>query len=81
MSDAGTPPEGGLAEAQIAAIERAFAVRDRRFAALRDELSALRPGGGDNARLALIERRLDEQEEALREMLTTLVRYFEAGHA
>lgn len=86
MHDAeSTGGEGGLAEAQIQAIEQAFAERDREMARLRKEMTELRArpaetNGGDDtaARLDAIEARLDEQEASLRRVLTRLVEFFEA---
>lgn len=82
-------PGFGLAEAQIAAIEEAFAERDRTLAAIRREvaeLTARLPAGTDApdtdiaARLAAIETRLDGQENALRHILERLIAFFEADN-
>ncbi|MFA6218610.1 MAG: AAA family ATPase [Erythrobacter sp.] len=78
--------EKGLLDAQIEAIEGAFAERDRHMAALRREvekLAATRGQGGAvpadfDQRLAAIERRLDEQEQSLRHVLTMMIDYFES---
>lgn len=74
----------GLAEAQIAAIEQAFAERDRMLARLDREMAELRtPQSPDaatpeiEARLAAVEDRLDEQERALRHVLERLIAFFE----
>ena len=77
----------GLAEAQIAAIEGAFAEHDRMLARLRGELAELREGPAEPAangqaphieeRLSAIETRLDQQEQALRHVLQQLIAYFE----
>lgn len=82
------PDAAALAEAQIAAIEDAFAHRDRLLARLRrdmDELSAQTHDGptmtGEDAsleqRLRAIEARLDHQDEALRHVLERLIGFFE----
>ena len=76
----------GLAEAQIAAIEGAFAEHDRMLTRLRRELDELRdhppvgkaaPGDAIEDRLATIEARLDQQDQALRHVLQRLIAYFE----
>lgn len=83
----GSQPEG-LAEAQIAAIEGAFAEHDRMLARLRRELEELRErdevpvaadGGADGVaeRLDAIEARLDQQDQALRHVLQRLIAFFE----
>lgn len=81
----GMPPEG-LAEAQIAAIEGAFAEHDRMLTRLRRELDELRerpaavPVGDDGTvtgRLDAIEARLDQQDQALRHVLQRLIAFFE----
>lgn len=84
-------PSAALGEAQIEAIEHAFAERDRQLARLRRELAELRersePASSAPAspeaedRLAAIEARLDQHEEALRQMLERLIVYFERGGA
>ena len=78
-----------LAEAQIEAIEHAFAERDRMLAQIRRELAELRDRREPAAapavsspleaedRLAGIESRLDQHEQALRHMLERLIMYFE----
>ena len=80
------PPAAGLAEAQLEAIEEAFAEHDRRLARLRRELAELRAGSGTPAvpaqiadRLDAIEARLDQQEQALRHVLERLIWFFEEG--
>lgn len=82
---------GALAEAQIEAIEHAFAERDRMLAQLRRELTELRdrrePPATPAASAALeaedrltgIEARLDQHEQALRHMLERLIVYFEGA--
>ena len=78
---------GGLAEAQLEAIEGAFAEQDRRLAKLRRELADLRGSTGYAApapgplldRLEAIEARLDQQEQALRHLLERLIAFFEEG--
>ena len=78
----------GLAEAQIAAIEGAFAEHDRILARLRRELAELRDRpapepthaaleDGLEERLAAIETRLDQQDQALRHVLQRLIAFFE----
>ena len=91
QSGTATPGEG-LAEAQIAAIEGAFAEHDRMLTRLRRELDDLRAqppstdaGLGSNPepsvdveeRLAAIETRLDQQDQALRHVLQRLIAFFE----
>lgn len=78
-----------LAEAQIEAIESAFAEHDRRLKRLRRELVELRERppeptapqsdapASDADRLEAIEARLDQHEHALRHMLERLIVYFE----
>ena len=77
----------GLMEFQIEAIEKAFAVRDKHMRRLRREVEKLAQagetaGGAPSAetdqRLAAIERRLDEQEQSLRHVLTMMIDYFES---
>lgn len=77
----------GLTDAQIEAIEQAFAERDRHLAGLRREVekiaSAPREAGSPaspdlDARLERIDTRLDEQEESLRHVLTMMIDYFES---
>lgn len=94
MSDQFDETEGragqgeGLAEAQIAAIEGAFAEHDRVLARLRRELGELRDrpvpeadhpslAHGLEQRLAHIEARLDQQDQALRHVLQRLIAFFE----
>lgn len=76
----------GLAEAQIAAIEGAFAEHDRMLTRLRSELEELRerppsdndaPTDGREQRLTAIETRLDQQDQALRHVLQRLIAFFE----
>ena len=82
------PAGSGLAEAQIAAIEGAFAEHDRILARLRRELAELRErpaaeAEGETAmerledRLASVEARLDQQDQALRHVLQRLIAFFE----
>lgn len=73
-----------LMDAQIEAIEQAFAERDQAIASVRKEISNLSqqasqsPEDGDTLqRLAAIEARLDEQERSLRHVLTMMIDYFE----
>lgn len=73
-----------LMDAQIEAIEQAFAERDQAIASVRKEISSLSqqasqlPEDGDTLqRLAAIEARLDEQERSLRHVLTMMIDYFE----
>ncbi len=78
---------GVLLNRQIRAIENAFAERDRHLARLRREVEKLaaarEEAGGElsadaDKRLADIERRLDEQEQSLRHVLTMMIDYFES---
>ena len=85
------PSATGLAEAQIAAIEGAFAEHDRMLTRLRRELEELREqpaaengaaADGIEQRLSTIESRLDQQDQALRHVLQRLIAFFErAGPA
>ena len=74
-----------LLDAQIEAIENAFAQRDKAIAALRKEIAGLsqppasEPPADVNERLAAIEARLDEQERSLRHVLTMMIDYFESS--
>lgn len=86
-ADAPRHGDGGLTEAQIQAIEEAFADRDRHHEALKAEVAALArarsaaPGAMPaefDGRIARIEARLDEQEESLRHVLTMMIDYFES---
>lgn len=90
LTDGKMAQDDGLAEAQIAAIESAFAEHGRMLARLRRELSELRalpvseaPGPGHDRvveeRLAAIEARLDQQDQALRHVLQRLIAFFEAA--
>jgi uncharacterized coiled-coil protein SlyX len=77
----------GLAEAQIAAIEGAFAEQNRILTRLRRELDELRdrpqaasdrdPGETIEDRLATIEARLDQQDQALRHVLQRMITFLE----
>ena len=76
----------GLAEAQIAAIEGAFAEHNRMLTRLRRELDELRdrpsadeaePGDGIEDRLEAIEARLDQQDQALRHVLQRMIAFLE----
>lgn len=77
--------DGALLEAQIEAIENAFAERDKAIASLRKELailsqtSAVEPSGDIDERLTTIETRLEEQERTLRHVLTMMIDYFESS--
>lgn len=81
------PPAAALGEAQIKAIEQAFAEHDRMLTRLRRELAELReqpePVAANTApadsepRLEAIEARLDQHEQALRHMLERLIVFFE----
>lgn len=80
------PPPAGLAEAQLDAIEGAFAEHDRKLARLRRELAELRDRSGTShapasleGRLDALEARLDQQEAALRHVLERLIAFFEEG--
>ena len=77
-----------LPEAQLAAIESAFAEHDRMLTRMRSELSELReqppaahedgePGEALDQRLTAIEARLDQQDQALRHVLQRLIAFFE----
>lgn len=81
-------PEGpaaqGLTEAQLEAIEGAFAEHDRMLNRLRRELSELRDRPVEPVdtaalaeRLDAIEQRLDQQDQALKHMLQRLIAFFE----
>ena len=78
--------EPALLDAQIEAIEQAFADRDRIVASLRKEVSELKEAGyrpaqegdGDIAeRLTSIESRMEDQERTLRQVLAMMIDYFE----
>ena len=78
--------EAALLDAQIEAIEKAFAQRDKAIASLRKEMEGLshgsaaaEPSGDLEERLAAIETRLDEQERSLRHVLTMMIDYFESS--
>jgi len=73
-----------LMDAQIEAIEQAFAERDQAIASVRKEITSLSQRASQSAedgdtlhRLAAIEARLDEQERSLRHVLTMMIDYFE----
>lgn len=81
-------PGSALAEAQIEAIEHAFAEHDRMLTRLRRELDEMReqpetPAAPLDAedRLTAIEARLDQHEQALRHVLERLIVYFERAEA
>ena len=77
--------ETALLDAQISAIEEAFAQRDKVISSLRKEVAALaqeksEPASGDNSdRIAALEARLDDQERSLRQVLTMMINYFESS--
>lgn len=80
----GDSPAAGLAEAQLEAIEGAFAEHERALARLRRELADLREGSppasapvGLEERLGALETRLDQQDAALRHVLERLIEFFE----
>lgn len=85
----GPAAAAGLGEAQIEAIESAFAEHDRALTRLRRELAELRARPEPNTapaapldveeRLEAIETRLDQQEQALRHMLEKMIEYFEGA--
>jgi type II secretory pathway predicted ATPase ExeA len=83
IPDTDSRGEPALAEAQIAAIENAFAEHDRALGKLRREVAALRdrpepePKPSSDDRLAAIEARLDQHEQALKQMLERLIAFFE----
>ncbi len=88
-SETTSQAEPALAEAQIAAIENTFAEHDRMLGKLRRELAELRErpepepapasafAPGSDERLDMIEARLEQHEQALRQMLERLIVYFE----
>lgn len=78
----------GLSEAQLDAIESAFADHDRKLAGLRRELAELRERSagpstpeGVEGRLGSLEARLDQQEQVLRHVLDRLIAFFEESRA
>ncbi|MBX7457483.1 AAA family ATPase [Qipengyuania sp. 1NDH17] len=77
--------EAALLDAQIEAIEKAFAQRDKAISSLRKEMANLaqsassEPSGDVEERLAAIEMRLEEQERSLRHVLTMMIDYFESS--
>ena len=77
--------DAALLDAQIEAIEKAFAQRDKAIASLRKEMASLSQGASSEPsadveeRLAAIETRLDEQERSLRHVLTMMIDYFESS--
>ena len=80
------PEDSGLLDAQIAAIEEAFAQRDKVVASLRKEIAEFAQqraergeGRSDESRLAAIEDRLEDQERTLRQVLTMMINYFESS--
>lgn len=80
---------GGLAEAQLAAIEHAFAEHDRQIARLRRDMASLREmpaaerddtaADAQGDRLDAIEARLEAQEQALRHLLERLIAFLETS--
>ena len=77
-------PGQALADAQRMAIEAALAEQDRRIAELQSEVATLRDGAQptlagapDPDRLAAIEARLAEQEQAIKHMLGRLIAFFD----
>ncbi len=77
--------DAALLDAQIEAIEKAFAQRDKAIASLRKEMANLSQSATSETsadveeRLAAIETRLDEQERSLRHVLTMMIDYFESS--
>ena len=75
--------QGGLTDAQIDAIEKAFRQRDRELARLREEIARLHedgvggPSARTDARLEMIEARLDDQEASFRRILTLMIETLE----
>lgn len=77
-------PQGeSLLDAQIEAIEGAFAEHEKAIAQLREEVGSVgrsqvgEDSGEVEARLAQIEARLDEQERSLRHVLSMMIDFFE----
>lgn len=82
-------PDTSLAEAQIEAIETAFAEHDRKLARLRSDLAELRerskaavshgptPSPDLSDRLEAVEARLEQHDQALRQVLERLITFFE----
>lgn len=88
LSEPAAVPRDGLAEAQIAAIEGAFAEHERMLTRLRRELEELRSRPGLEQppraredvlaeRLDVFESRLDQHDQALRHILQRLIALFE----
>ncbi len=81
------PPDSGLTDAHLEAIELAFAERDRHLSTLRDQLERVSRQQAEQPELAeTVERRLDdleagleEHERSLRHVLQMMIEYFESG--
>ena len=82
--------EPALLDAQIEAIEQAFADRDRIVASLRKEVADLKKTANRPAqdadddmaeKLASIESRMEDQERTLRQVLAMMIDYFENSAA
>ena len=88
QADQPTPQPGeaqpGLLDAQIEAIETAFAEHEKAIADLREEIGAIdrspapQQSGDTDARLSAIEARLDEQERSLRHVLSMMIDFYES---
>ena len=77
--------KAALMDEQIDAIEKAFAQRDEVIADLREELASIaqtpsnRHSDEIEERLAMLERRLDDQERTLRQTLSMMINFFETS--
>ena len=80
-----SPTQESLLDAQIEAIEHAFAQRDKTIANIRKDLAAMaqHPSRSNSdevdKRLQSIETRLDDQERSLRHVLAMMIDYFESS--